>query len=47
MLTYLIWLDCKKLNMTNDELKNFFIQKAKIGLNDGPTFGPGGKDFKE
>ncbi|MEA3500362.1 MAG: PatB family C-S lyase [Candidatus Marinimicrobia bacterium] len=44
--TYLIWLDCRKLNMTNDELKNFFIQKAKIGLNDGPTFGPGGEGFQ-
>jgi len=44
--TYLMWLDCRNLNLSNKELKNFFIQKAKIGLNDGPSFGPGGEGFQ-
>ena len=37
--TYLMWLDCRDLNMTNEELRDFFIQKAKLGLNEGYTFG--------
>lgn len=37
--TYLVWLDCRGLNMTNDELHNFMIQKAHLGLNDGCSFG--------
>lgn len=37
--TYLMWLDCRGLKMTNEELRDFMIQKAKIGLNEGYTFG--------
>jgi cystathionine beta-lyase len=44
--TYLIWLDCRELGMTNSELKEFMIKKAKVGLNDGPTFGEGGEGFQ-
>ena len=44
--TYLLWLDCRDLNMSNEELKDFMINKAKLGLNDGPTFGPGGEGFQ-
>jgi len=44
--TYLVWLDFRKLKLTNDELKNFILKKAKLGLNDGPVFGPGGDGFQ-
>lgn len=44
--TYLLWLDCHDLNMNNEELKSFMINKAKIGFNDGPTFGAGGEGFQ-
>ena len=37
--TYLVWLDCRELGMNNDELRSFMIEKAKIGLNEGYTFG--------
>lgn len=37
--TYLMWLDCRELNMTNEQLRDFFIHKAKLGLNEGHTFG--------
>ena len=37
--TYLMWLDCRDLHMTNEELRDFFIHKAKLGLNEGYTFG--------
>lgn len=43
--TYLMWLDCKELHMTQEELKAFFFEKAKIGLNDGATFGVEGTGF--
>jgi cystathionine beta-lyase len=44
--TYLVWLDFRELGMNNDELKKFIIEKAKLGLNDGPVFGPGGEGFQ-
>ncbi len=37
--TYLVWLDCRELGMDNEELHRFMIQDAKLGLNDGNTFG--------
>lgn len=43
--TYMIWLDCRDLNFEGDELKDFFIQKAKLGFNDGKVFGTGGEGF--
>ena len=37
--TYLMWLDCRELGMNNEELQDFFIRKAGLGLNEGYTFG--------
>ena len=42
--TYLTWLDCNKLDI-NTSPHQFFLEKAKVGLNDGPTFGPGGEGY--
>ena len=36
--TYLVWLDCRKLDMTDQELKEFMIRKAGLGLNPGSDF---------
>jgi len=44
--TYLIWLDCRGLNLNDKELKEFMIKTAGLGLNDGPSFGPGGSGFQ-
>jgi len=41
--TYLIWLNCKDLGMETDELFDFFVKKAGLGLNKGTVFGPGGE----
>ncbi len=41
--SFLIWLDCNDLNMDTDELQDFMVYKAKLGLNKGTTFGPGGE----
>ncbi len=40
--TYLIWLDFKEYGMKNEELFNYAIEKAQVGLNDGGRFGTGG-----
>lgn len=40
--TYLLWLDCRKLNLSQDELVNFFVNNAKLALNDGSAFGDEG-----
>ena len=44
--TYLVWLDCRDLGMDAKGLRKFFNEKAKVGLNDGVTFGPGGEGFQ-
>lgn len=41
--SFLIWLNCKELGMETDELFDFFIQKAGLGLNKGSIFGQGGE----
>ncbi len=43
--TFLVWLDCSGLGLTHEELKVFFYKKAKLGLNDGLSFGKAGEGF--
>ena len=43
--TYLVWLDCRALNMDGKSLHRFMIEQGKIGLNNGLDFGPGGEGF--
>jgi cystathionine beta-lyase len=43
--TYMIWLDCRKFGMSGKELQSFFIKSARVGMNEGSTFGPGGEGF--
>ncbi|MCT4587870.1 MAG: PatB family C-S lyase [Carboxylicivirga sp.] len=43
--TYLTWIDFRKLGMTQKELKSFLVDKAKVGLNDGMSFGQEGRGF--
>ncbi|MBA2482838.1 MAG: pyridoxal phosphate-dependent aminotransferase [Nitrosomonas sp.] len=37
--TYLLWLDCRALNMTDSQLNHFFIHEAGIGMSPGAQFG--------
>ena len=37
--TYLMWLDCRGLGLDDAALNRFFIDKAKLGLNAGNSFG--------
>ncbi|MGC8803441.1 MAG: MalY/PatB family protein [Bacteroidales bacterium] len=44
--TYLVWLDFRSLRLSDTELRKAVIERAKLGINDGPTFGPGGSGFQ-
>ena len=44
--TYLVWLDCRGLNMEAEALAAFMNKKAKVGLDHGYAFGPGGRGFE-
>lgn len=44
--TYMAWLDCREMGMADQELKEFMIHKAGLGLNDGPMFGEGGSGYQ-
>jgi cystathionine beta-lyase len=43
--TYLIWLDCRALQMPPKVLQQFFLEQAKVAMNEGSTFGRGGAGF--
>lgn len=43
--TYLLWLNCKGLNLKDDALPQFFINEAHLALNDGRSFGDGGAGY--
>lgn len=43
--TFLLWLDCRALGGTQAELTSLFLEKGKIALNVGATFGAGGEGF--
>ena len=43
--TYLAWLDCRKLNLSAEELGDLFLKKAGVWLHNGATFGECGKGF--
>jgi cysteine-S-conjugate beta-lyase len=44
--TYMVWLDCTLLKMPPSVLKEFMINKAGLGLSDGPLFGKQGEGFQ-
>lgn len=41
--SFLVWLDCRGLKLTQPELVDLFVNKARLALNDGTIFGPGGE----
>lgn len=43
--TYLAWLDCRGMGFTDKELRQFFVNEAKLGLNPGILFGREGNGF--
>ena len=43
--SFLVWLDCRGLGLGHDELVSLFVERARLALNDGAMFGPGGEGF--
>lgn len=43
--TFLTWLDCRELGLSDEDLDRFFIDKAKLALSSGAVFGNGGSGF--
>jgi cystathionine beta-lyase len=43
--TFLMWLDCRSLNLSDDGLKTLFVDQAGVGMNMGSSFGKGGEGF--
>ncbi|MBN2519224.1 MAG: PatB family C-S lyase [Bacteroidales bacterium] len=44
--TFLLWLNCRNMNLNDNELKTFFTNNIKIALNEGIMFGPGGEGYQ-
>jgi cystathionine beta-lyase len=42
---YLAWLDFRQAGIPGGDPFTFFLDKARVALNDGATFGPGGGGF--
>ena len=43
--SFLVWLDCRSLQLSHTDLIDLFVNKARLALNDGKMFGPGGEGF--
>ena len=43
--SFLVWLDCRALQLDHESLVKMFIDEAGLALNDGEMFGPEGHGF--
>lgn len=43
--SFLVWMDCRALGLTQPELVDLFVNKAHLALNDGEMFGKEGIGF--
>ena len=43
--TYLLWIDCRDLKMTQEDMMHFFIHKCKLWVHSGTVFGEDGEGF--
>ena len=43
--SFLVWLDCRGLGLSHERLVSLFVDEARLALNDGEMFGPGGEGF--
>ena len=44
--TYLVWLDCRELGLSDEQLQSLVENKAKLWLDEGYIFGAGGRGFE-
>ncbi|MDR1809053.1 MAG: PatB family C-S lyase [Prevotella sp.] len=43
--SFLVWLDCRALKLSQKSLVSLFVNEAKLALNDGAMFGVGGEGY--
>ena len=43
--SFLVWLNCRALNLDHDALNRLFVDGARLALNDGEMFGEEGRGF--
>ena len=43
--SYLVWLDCREMGLSQEALNGFFVDKAHLALNSGTGFGAEGEGF--
>lgn len=43
--TFLLWLDCRAMQLNDRQLEQFFVQRAGVGLSPGVIFGEQGSGF--
>lgn len=43
--SFLVWLDCRPLGLSHDQLVDLFVNQAHLALNDGAMFGKEGSGF--
>ena len=43
--SYLVWLDCRELQLSQPDLVHLFVKEAHLALNDGEIFGKEGRGF--
>ncbi|MEF2096322.1 PatB family C-S lyase [Bacillus sp. CFBP9009] len=43
--SYLLWIDCRDLGLTDTEIKDRLIHQGKLALEPGSKYGPGGEGF--
>lgn len=43
--SFLVFLDCRELGLSQEQLVGLFVDKARLALNDGEMFGSQGKGF--
>lgn len=43
--TYLLWLDCRRLGLSDDKIHDFLLEECRLAVNDGTFFGKEGKGF--
>ena len=44
--TYLVWFDCRYLGLDKHQLRNVFLNQARVFLDEGSLFGPEGDGFQ-
>lgn len=43
--TYLVWLNCSQMMLSDKKLRKFFVEEAKLGLSAGISFGKNGSQY--